>query len=110
MQGKHFDKVGELSTAFGMHRPQYNTWTYYSLEHEALFLLGIDLAGCVGCWRNPRPPRVGRPREWNWGGPKAQNILDRSWTAFRASNMIQISVAGPCSTGHDEIIFFTDLL
>ena len=43
--GVDFHSIGELSTAFGVWRPEFNSWQYFSLEHEALYLLGIDLSG-----------------------------------------------------------------
>lgn len=49
-EGVDFHSIGELSTAFGVFQQRYNCWSYFSLEHEALYLLGVDLIGYVfGC-------------------------------------------------------------
>jgi hypothetical protein len=68
--------------------------------------------GVCGVLGEPPPALgVGRPREWNWGGPKAKKAKtwEHSWTAFWANNIDQISVAGICSKGHDEFVVIANL-
>eukprot|EP01134_Creolimax_fragrantissima_P005728 CFRG5728T1 len=43
-KGKDYQDVVELSQALSAFNPKFNNYSFFSLEHEALVLLGVDLS------------------------------------------------------------------
>jgi len=44
-EGKDFHSSVDLGGAFGVYNPKFGTTSFFSLEHEAWVLLGLDLCG-----------------------------------------------------------------